>query len=83
MCAHVYITPFPPSLAGAQPSEAEVLTAAGPVPQQQLAFWLVTCAAVSAWESKLEVPSVVDLANQKLGELSFVRDAVRINHNYI
>ena len=31
MCAHVYRAPCPPPLAGAQPSEAEVLAAAGPI----------------------------------------------------
>jgi len=48
--------------------------AAGGAPQQQLAFWLVTSAAIAAWESKLDLPSVADLARQKLRELCAVRE---------
>ena len=55
---------------------SQIVAAAGSAPQQQLAFWLVTSAAIGAWESKLEVPSIAAQAQQKLVDLGVVRDAL-------
>lgn len=62
--------------AGATPDAAEMVAAAGGAPQQRLAFWAVTSAAIAAWESKIDLPSVTDLAKYRLGELGRVREAI-------
>jgi len=58
------------------PPPPEIVKAAGQTGAQVFAFWVVLCAAIAAWESKLEVPSLVDMARNKLRELGEVLGAV-------
>lgn len=70
-------------LNGDKPGPEVMVAAAGAAPQQQLGFWFVTSAAISAWESKLEVPSVASQAKQKLVELGAVRDALEADSPFM
>jgi hypothetical protein len=68
---------------GDKPGPEAMVAAAGGAPQQRLGFWFVTSAAISAWESKLEVPSVAGQARQKLVELGSVRDALEADSSFL
>lgn len=61
---------------GREPSADEVVAAAGATPQQFFAFWLVTIAAMAAWDVRLSNPSTEAEANAKLQQLMQVRDTV-------
>lgn len=54
------------------PAASEIVKAAGESTIQIFAFWVVLCAAIAAWESKVAVPGVLDLAKAKLKELDEV-----------
>jgi len=43
------------------------------------AFWVVTAAAMAAWEKNLNVAAVAGQARQKLGELGQIRDTLEAN----
>jgi len=61
---------------GKTPEASAVVEACGTTPMAAFAFWFVTLAAMAAWESKLNVPSVAEQATAKLAELGAVRDAI-------
>jgi len=58
------------------PSAKDVVAAAGNTAPQIFCFWLVILAAIAAWESKLGVPTVTEMARAKIEELSEVRSLI-------
>ena len=55
---------------GTKPKAAAIVMAAGTTSRQIFSFWLVVASAIAAWETKLRVESVRDLAAARIADLA-------------
>lgn len=59
---------------GTKPKASAIVMAAGSSSRQIFSFWLVVVSAIAAWETKLRVQSVAEMASARIADLAEILD---------